>query len=420
MSEQVAFVTGGSGFIGGRLIRGCVGEGWTRPRAGALRRVGRQGRGARRRAGRAATSTTSTAMRAGAERLRVAFHAAAHARRLGPREEFERGNVDGHAQRARGLRATAGVRRFVHVGTEAALLAGRAARERRRGRAAAARLAGRSTRPPRRWPSRRCATPTATASRRSSCARASCGARATRRPAPARDAPSRAGASPGSAAAATSPSTTHVDNVVEGLCWARRAGAPGERLLRHRRRAGRVPRVRLRAARRPRASSRPDRSSRRRSRALVARRRRGRLEGAARCPGTPPLTRLAVLALGAGVHDRHLTRPRGARLRAGADDRGGDGGAARGKRGAAGGLRSQVSGLRSQVSGLRSRPVQVPGAFSADRRLPTLTQRFFEALAPGCVARLPAELALGLCRSTRRAGRSTSLHELAGGQSAEP
>ena len=38
-------------------------------------------------------------------------------------------------------------------------------------------------------------------------------------------------------------STTHVDNVVEGLVLAAERGQPGERLLRARRRAGRVPRL---------------------------------------------------------------------------------------------------------------------------------------------------------------------------------
>ena len=58
-------------------------------------------------------------------------------------------------------------------------------------------------------------------------------------------------------------STTHVDNVVEGLVLAAERGRGRGGLLRHRRRAGRVPRVRLRAARDPgrrtaaRARSRP-------------------------------------------------------------------------------------------------------------------------------------------------------------------
>jgi nucleoside-diphosphate-sugar epimerase len=63
------------------------------------------------------------AMRAGAEGCEVAFHAAASTAEWGPWEEFERINVDGTRHALDGARE-AGVRRFVHVGTEAALLAG--------------------------------------------------------------------------------------------------------------------------------------------------------------------------------------------------------------------------------------------------------------------------------------------------------
>ena len=62
-------------------------------------------------------------MRAGAEGCELAFHAAAMLGDWGSREEFERGNVQGTANALRACRE-AGVRRFVHVGTEAALLAG--------------------------------------------------------------------------------------------------------------------------------------------------------------------------------------------------------------------------------------------------------------------------------------------------------
>jgi nucleoside-diphosphate-sugar epimerase len=62
-------------------------------------------------------------MRSGAEGCEFAFHAAAHLGEWGTREEFERDNVGGTRNALEGTRA-AGVRRFVHVGTEAALLAG--------------------------------------------------------------------------------------------------------------------------------------------------------------------------------------------------------------------------------------------------------------------------------------------------------
>jgi nucleoside-diphosphate-sugar epimerase len=63
------------------------------------------------------------AMRSGSDGCEVAFHAAAHLGEWGPVEEFERVNVDGTRNALRAVRE-AGVRRFVHVGTEAALLAG--------------------------------------------------------------------------------------------------------------------------------------------------------------------------------------------------------------------------------------------------------------------------------------------------------
>jgi nucleoside-diphosphate-sugar epimerase len=63
------------------------------------------------------------AMRRGAEGADVVFHAAAHLGEWGKREDFERDNVQGTRNAVEGARA-AGVRRFVHVGTEAALMQG--------------------------------------------------------------------------------------------------------------------------------------------------------------------------------------------------------------------------------------------------------------------------------------------------------
>jgi len=63
------------------------------------------------------------ALAAGAQGCEVAFHAAAALGEWGRPEDFERGNVRGTANALEAARR-AGVRRFVHVGTEAALLAG--------------------------------------------------------------------------------------------------------------------------------------------------------------------------------------------------------------------------------------------------------------------------------------------------------
>jgi len=116
------FVTGGSGFIGGRLIERLRADGHT------VRALARSSSAAERVGARGAEPVQGeladvTAMRAGAEGCELAFHAAATLGDWGKREDFERGNVDG-TRNALQACAEAGVRRFVHVGTEAVLLAG--------------------------------------------------------------------------------------------------------------------------------------------------------------------------------------------------------------------------------------------------------------------------------------------------------
>ncbi len=64
------------------------------------------------------------ALRSGAEGCETAFHLAAKVGDSGPWEEFQRGTVDGTRHALEATRA-AGVRRFVHVGSEAALVDGR-------------------------------------------------------------------------------------------------------------------------------------------------------------------------------------------------------------------------------------------------------------------------------------------------------
>ena len=117
-----AFVTGGSGFIGGRLIERLRAEGH------AVRALARSTSAAERIRARGGEPVPGdladvAALRAGATGCEVAFHAAATLGDWGRREEFERGNVNGTANALRAC-AEAGVSRFVHVGTEAALLAG--------------------------------------------------------------------------------------------------------------------------------------------------------------------------------------------------------------------------------------------------------------------------------------------------------
>lgn len=119
---QLAFVTGGSGFIGGHLIRRLAGEGWT------VKALARSDSSAAkvRDAGAAPVMgdlDDVAAMTEGARGCEYAFHAAASLGEWGRREDFVHGNVTGTENALRASR-DAGVRRFVHVGTEAALLVG--------------------------------------------------------------------------------------------------------------------------------------------------------------------------------------------------------------------------------------------------------------------------------------------------------
>jgi len=120
--EQSAFVTGGSGFIGGRLVARLVGDGWS------VRALARSDAAAARVESLGAVSVRGdlddvASLRAGAQGCAVAFHAAAKLGDWGRPEEFERGNVAG-TRNALDACVSAGVSRFVHVGTEAALLNG--------------------------------------------------------------------------------------------------------------------------------------------------------------------------------------------------------------------------------------------------------------------------------------------------------
>ena len=122
--SETAFVTGGSGFIGGRLIRRLVADGV------AVRALARSESSAAKVEALGARAVRGDlddvdAMASGAEGCNLAFHLAAHVAEWGPLEEFERGNVGGTRNAVEASRR-AGVAKFVHCGTEAAILAGQA------------------------------------------------------------------------------------------------------------------------------------------------------------------------------------------------------------------------------------------------------------------------------------------------------
>ena len=115
-----AFVTGGSGFLGRRLINTLVGEGWQ------VRALARS------------PGSIDAVMRAGAEPVPgdlnneaemstgmlgcdVVFHAAALVGEWGRREDFFKVNVEGTEHVLAAAKA-AGVPRLVHVSTEAVLV----------------------------------------------------------------------------------------------------------------------------------------------------------------------------------------------------------------------------------------------------------------------------------------------------------
>jgi nucleoside-diphosphate-sugar epimerase len=116
------FVTGGSGFIGGRLIERLRREG------SEVAALARSERAAAMVAELGAEPVRGDlgdreAMEAGAAGAETAFHLAAHLGEWGPWVDFEADNVEGTAN-ALAACAAAGVHRFVHCGTEAALMAG--------------------------------------------------------------------------------------------------------------------------------------------------------------------------------------------------------------------------------------------------------------------------------------------------------
>jgi nucleoside-diphosphate-sugar epimerase len=120
---QQAYVTGGSGFLGKRLIAALAGRGigvvaMARSDAAAAAVTAAGARPAR---GDLADRDAMTVAMRGCDAV---FHAAAHVEQHGPLETFMAVNVAGTEHVLAAARAT-GVRRFVHIGTEAVLADGK-------------------------------------------------------------------------------------------------------------------------------------------------------------------------------------------------------------------------------------------------------------------------------------------------------
>jgi nucleoside-diphosphate-sugar epimerase len=119
---RTAFVTGGSGFVGARLIERLARDGWT------VRGLARSDAAATRVREAGAEPVAGdlgdpAALERGSRGADTVFHAAAKVEDWGRWEDFRRINVEGTRAVLAAARA-GGVRRFVHVGTEAALLRG--------------------------------------------------------------------------------------------------------------------------------------------------------------------------------------------------------------------------------------------------------------------------------------------------------
>ena len=115
------FVTGGSGFVGGHTIERLVAAGHR------VRAMARSDRSAGIVEGFGAEAVRCDLETVAAEHLTgcdTVVHAAAHVAEWGPRAIFWRLNVEG-TERVLAAARGAGVRRFVHIGTEAMLFDGR-------------------------------------------------------------------------------------------------------------------------------------------------------------------------------------------------------------------------------------------------------------------------------------------------------
>ncbi|MCW0234762.1 MAG: NAD-dependent epimerase/dehydratase family protein [Ferrovibrio sp.] len=120
-TPRTAFVTGGSGFVGSRLITLLVSRGWqvkalARSRAAieAVQRVGAMSI--------YGDLTDARALRSGLEGCEVVFHVAAHFKLWGPRAVFDQVNVEGTRALVEAAMATSGLRRVIGVSAAAVVM----------------------------------------------------------------------------------------------------------------------------------------------------------------------------------------------------------------------------------------------------------------------------------------------------------
>jgi nucleoside-diphosphate-sugar epimerase len=120
MATATCLVTGGSGFVGGRLIEQLVSRGWE------VRALVRS-EGATKIASKHGAKTVSgsldnvTSLERACHGCDVVFHVAAHFKLWGAPAEFERSNVVGTANLLKAA-STASVKRFVQLGAAAAVM----------------------------------------------------------------------------------------------------------------------------------------------------------------------------------------------------------------------------------------------------------------------------------------------------------
>jgi nucleoside-diphosphate-sugar epimerase len=114
------FITGGSGFVGGHVIEALAKAGHE---VRALARSGKSAATVERYGATAVRGELGALTKEMLEGVEVVVHCAAFVEEWGTREQFWRANVEGTANALEAARA-AGARRFVHVGTEAAIFEG--------------------------------------------------------------------------------------------------------------------------------------------------------------------------------------------------------------------------------------------------------------------------------------------------------